>query len=53
MLLSESKIDKQDILATYYTLQAIEQIFGFAKTNNPKKEGDYIFLVKRENLIAS
>jgi transposase len=34
ILLSKSKIDKQDILPTYYTRQAIEQIFGFAKTNN-------------------
>lgn len=34
ILLSKTKIDKQDILPTYYTRQAIEQIFGFAKTNN-------------------
>jgi transposase len=26
--------DKQDILPTYCTRQAIEQIFGFAKSNN-------------------
>ncbi len=34
VLLTKSKIDKQDILPTYYTRQAIEQIFGFAKSNN-------------------
>ena len=34
ILLSRSKIEKQEILPTYYTRQAIEQIFGFAKSNN-------------------
>lgn len=34
ILLSKSKIEKQEILPTYYMRQAIEQIFGFAKSNN-------------------
>ncbi|KKB96067.1 Transposase DDE domain protein [Candidatus Arcanobacter lacustris] len=34
ILLSRSKIERQDVLPTYYTRQAIEQIFGFAKSNN-------------------
>jgi transposase len=34
VLLSKSKIEKQDVLPTYYTRQAIEQIFGFAKSGN-------------------
>ncbi len=34
VLLSKSSIAKNDILPTYYTRQAIEQIFGFAKSNN-------------------
>lgn len=34
ILLSKSNINRQDILPTYYTRQAIEQIFGFAKSNN-------------------
>ncbi len=34
ILLSKSKIERQEILPTYYTRQAIEQIFGFAKSNN-------------------
>ncbi|NDB82134.1 MAG: hypothetical protein EB127_05235 [Alphaproteobacteria bacterium] len=34
ILLSKSAITKDEILPTYYTRQAIEQIFGFAKANN-------------------
>jgi transposase len=34
ILLSKSKIESDEILPTYYTRQAIEQIFGFAKSNN-------------------
>ena len=34
ILLSKSEIKKNDILPTYYMRQAIEQIFGFAKSNN-------------------
>lgn len=34
ILLSKTAIAKKEILPTYYTRQAIEQIFGFAKTNN-------------------
>ena len=34
ILLSKTKIEKEEILPTYYTRQAIEQIFGFAKSNN-------------------
>ena len=34
ILLSKSAITKHEVLPTYYTRQAIEQIFGFAKTNN-------------------
>ena len=34
VLLSKSGIEKQDILPTYYTRQVIEQVFGFAKSNN-------------------
>ena len=34
VLLSKTPIDKQDILPTYYTRQCIEQLFGFAKSNN-------------------
>ena len=34
ILLSKSAIEAKDILPNYYTRQAIEQIFGFAKSNN-------------------
>ena len=34
ILLSKSPISRQDVLPTYYTRQKIEQIFGFAKSNN-------------------
>ena len=34
ILLSKSAIAKDEILPTYYTRQAIEQIFGFAKSSN-------------------
>lgn len=34
ILLSSHKIDKSQILPNYYTRQAIEQIFGFAKSQN-------------------
>ncbi len=34
MLLSKNEIDRKDILPSYYTRQAIEQVFGFAKSNN-------------------
>ena len=34
VLLSKSQIERQEILPTYYVRQAIEQLFGFAKSNN-------------------
>ena len=34
ILLSKAAMPKGEILPTYYTRQAIEQIFGFAKSNN-------------------
>lgn len=34
ILLSRSNIDKKEILPSYYARQAIEQVFGFAKSNN-------------------
>lgn len=34
ILLSRDHIEKIDILPSYYTRQSIEQIFGFAKSNN-------------------
>jgi transposase len=34
ILLSKAKIEKHEILPAYYTRQAIEQIFGFAKSSN-------------------
>jgi transposase len=34
ILLSKAAMEKDEILPTYYTRQAIEQIFGFAKSNN-------------------
>lgn len=34
ILLSYHKIDKEEILPSYYARQSIEQIFGFAKSNN-------------------
>jgi transposase len=34
ILISKEQIDKEDILPSYYTRQSIEQVFGFAKTNN-------------------
>lgn len=34
VLLSKKTIDRKQILPTYYTRQAIEQIFGFAKSSN-------------------
>ena len=34
ILISRCHIDKEDVLPTYYTRQSIEQIFGFAKSNN-------------------
>jgi transposase len=34
ILLSKSKIEREEILPAYYTRQTIEQIFGFAKFNN-------------------
>jgi transposase len=34
IFLSKSKIERDEILPAYYTRQAIEQIFGFSKSNN-------------------
>lgn len=34
ILISSCKIDKEDVLPTYYTRQSIEQVFGFAKSCN-------------------
>jgi transposase len=34
ILLSRQELDKNQILPSYYTRQAIEQVFGFAKSNN-------------------
>jgi len=34
ILLSRSNNNKKDILPSYYSRQAIEQVFGFAKSNN-------------------
>jgi transposase len=34
ILLSRFSISKEEVLPTYYTRQSIEQIFGFAKSNN-------------------
>ena len=34
ILLSRTEIERSNILPTYYTRQAIEQVFGFAKSNN-------------------
>lgn len=34
ILLSKSPIPRQDVLPTYYIRQKIEQVFGFAKSNN-------------------
>lgn len=34
ILISNYEISKEDILPSYYTRQSIEQIFGFAKSNN-------------------
>jgi transposase len=34
ILLSKSEIERNEVLPTYYTRQAIEQIFGFAKSNH-------------------
>lgn len=34
ILISSCKINKEEVLPTYYTRQSIEQIFGFAKSNN-------------------
>ena len=34
ILLSRKNIDKSEILPAYYIRQSIEQIFGFAKSNN-------------------
>lgn len=33
-LVSSSKLEKNEVLPNYYTRQAIEQVFGFAKTNS-------------------
>jgi transposase len=33
MLISSKKIDEQEVLASYYTRQSIEQVFGFAKAD--------------------
>jgi len=34
ILISRNHISKEEILPSYYTRQSIEQIFGFAKSNN-------------------
>ena len=34
VLISRSKLSKEEVLPTYYTRQLLEQIFGFAKANN-------------------
>jgi transposase len=34
ILISRCQLSKEEILPTYYTRQSIEQIFGFAKSNN-------------------
>ena len=34
ILISRSQLSKEEVLPTYYTRQSIEQIFGFAKSNN-------------------
>lgn len=34
VLISSFQINKEEVLPTYYTRQSIEQIFGFAKSNN-------------------
>lgn len=34
ILLSKTDLERKEVLPTYYTRQAIEQIFGFAKSNN-------------------
>lgn len=34
ILISKAPIKREEILPTYYTRQSIEQIFGFAKSNN-------------------
>ncbi len=33
-LVSSQKIEKNEVLPNYYTRQAIEQVFGFSKTNS-------------------
>ena len=54
ILISHNKILKEDVLPTYYTRQSIEQIFGFAKSNNSmlplrvhseKSVKGYLFLI--------
>lgn len=34
ILISRANIEREEVLPTYYTRQSIEQIFGFAKSNN-------------------